>query len=446
MPGLTALGAGTPFPLTYEQDRFHTKTRSDGWSHKNVQLGFEILGDLDTDALTDAVRAFVVRHDALHLQMDPVPGPHPQQWTRPIAADEEVVRRVNVKAASPAQFSRYASVLLSRDCVTPWSYGTQRPFSIRLLRHDAHHHALLATFQNLVFDGRAHHLFGHEVWRHYQALRDGEPLPDTAPSFAEAAVRQRAGTGVRQRERALASWRERLTALTRLSWSAPEGTGHSEAGGTVGGELSGGTVAALRDTCAEFRFTVLQTTVSFFVAALAARTGRTEVGLWTSMDSRSSRDADVVGMFAGSCPLVVRDAAADTQSVRTQVRDQLLTALRHQGLTAGDIATLTREAEEENAAPVSRDVYVNLRRFDGNSTVADDAGRLRITDDAYPLHRITFQDGFALHLRCTEFRDRLCVDLLYDGRRADRLLARSILDDVLAGITAVAGGARPGAA
>ncbi|WP_405853924.1 condensation domain-containing protein [Streptomyces sp. NBC_01515] len=445
MSGLTGFGAGTPFPLTYEQDRFHTKTRSSGWSHKNVQLGFEILGDLDTGALTDAVRAFVLRHDALHLQMAPAPGPHPQQWTRPIAADEEVVRCVNVKAASPGQFSRYASALLSRDCVTPWSYGTQRPFRIRLLRHDENHHALLATFQNLVFDGRAHHLFGHEVWRDYQALRNGEPLPDNAPSFAEAAVRQRAKTGVRQRERAVASWRERLAALTRLSWTAPAGSDHTEAGGMVGDELSGRTVAALRGTCAEFRFTVLQTTVGFFVAALAARTGRTEIGLWTSMDSRSSRDADVVGMFAGSCPLVVRDAAADALSVRTQVRDQLLNALRHQGLTAGDIAVLTREAEEVGGAPVNRDVYVNLRRFEGDSTVTDDGGRLRITDDAYPLQRITFHDRFALHLRCTEFRDRLCVDLLYDGRRADRRLARSILDDMLAGITAATGGARPGA-
>ncbi|MGY4923058.1 condensation domain-containing protein [Streptomyces sp. 900105755] len=442
MSGLTRPPAGTPFPLTYEQDWFHTKTRSDGWSHKNVQLGFEIRGDLDTGALAAAVRAFVVRHDALHLQLAPDPGPHPRQWTRYIGADEEVVQRLNVKAASPGQFSHYASALLSRDCVTPWSYGTQRPFRIRLLRYDANHHALLATFQNLVFDGRAHHLFGHEVWRDYEALRNGEPLPDAAPSFAAAAVRQRARTSGRQRERALASWRERLAFLTRTSWTAPAGDRRTESG-AVGEELPAATVAALRGLCAEFRFTVLQSTVGFFVAALAARTGMAEVGLWTSMDSRSSRDTDVVGMFAGSCPLTIRDATADALAVRTQVRDQLLNALRHQGLTAEDLAALTREAEETGGAPVSRDIYVNLRRYEGESSVPDDGGRLRITADAYPLHRITFHDTFALHLRCTEFRDRLCIDLLYDGQRADRRLARSILDDMLAGITAAVRGARP---
>ncbi|MFJ9626764.1 condensation domain-containing protein [Streptomyces sp. NPDC101175] len=444
MPGVTAPGAGVPFPLTYEQDRFHTKTRADGWSHKNVQLAFEILGDLDTDALADAVRAFVVRHDALHLQLDPAPGPHPRQWTRRIDADEEVVQRLNVKAASPEQFSRYASALLSRDCVTPWSYGAQRPFKIRLLRRDEQHHALLATFQNLVFDGRAHHLFGHEVWRDYEALRRGQSPPGTARSFAEAAVRQRAATPARQRERTLASWRERLTLLTRTAWTGPAGACRTDPG-TVGAELPAATVAALRDLSAEFRCTVLQSTVGHFVAALAARTGRSEVGLWTSMDSRTSQDADVVGMFAASCPLVIRDAGADAPSVRAQVREQLLNALRHQRLTADEIADLTRAAEETGGAPVSRDIYVNLRRYEGNSSVPDDGGRLRITADAYPLHRITFHDSFALHLRCTEFRDRLDIDLLYDGHRADRRLARTLLDDMLTVIHSAVDGPHAGA-
>ena len=329
MPDLTAPAPLTPFALTYEQDRFHTKTRSSGWVHKNVQLAFEILGDLDTDALVAAVRAFVARHDALHLQMAEDPGPHPQQWTRAVGAEEEVVRCVKVRATSPEQFSRYASTLLSRDCVTPWSYGTRLPFVIRLLRYDEHHHALLATFQNLVFDGRAHHLFRHELWRDYETLRGGEALPGTAASFAAAAVRQRARTDRRQRERALASWRERLEFQARTSWTVPAVARRAE-GGAVSAELPAATVTALRDVCARTRSTVLQWTVGAFVAALAARTGRAEVGLWTSMDSRSTRDQDVVGMFAGSCPLTVTDATAGAPAVREQVRDQLLNALKHQ--------------------------------------------------------------------------------------------------------------------
>ncbi|MEU8434942.1 condensation domain-containing protein, partial [Streptomyces sp. NPDC029216] len=415
---------GAPLPLTYEQDWFHAKTRTDGWAHKNVRLGFEILGDLDTDALLTAVRAFVARHDALHLQLRPDPGPQPWQWTRPLGTREQVVTYQKVGAASPGQFSRYASALLSRDTVTPWRYGEQRPFTIRLLRHDAGRHALLATFQNLVFDGRAHHLFGHEVWRDYELLRRGGTPPDTAPSFAEAAARQRAGAGAAQRERTLASWRERLGFLARTAWVRPDGAVAGEEG-TVRAELDGPATLALRRACEERRTTVLQWTVGSFVHALASRTGRTEIGLWTSMDSRPSRDRDVVGMFAGSCPLTVTDAAGHPDAVREQVRGRLLNALRHQRLTAEEMAALTREAEEEHGAPAGRDVYVNLRRFEGDDGGSREPGPLRVTADAYPLRRITFADGHALHLRCAEYRDRLVVGLHYDGRRAGRPLARA---------------------
>ncbi|MGW2250682.1 condensation domain-containing protein [Kitasatospora sp. NPDC001660] len=445
MPDLTAApgpapawpAPGTPVPLTYEQDWFHTKTRTDAWAHKNVRLGFELLGDLDTDALLTAVRAFVTRHDALHLQLPPDPGPHPLQWTRPIDAREQVVECQKVGATSPEQFSRYVSALLSRDCVTPWQYGEQRPFTIRLLRYDAGRHALLATFQNLVFDGRAHHLFAHEVWRDYAAVRRGEPVPDSAPSFAQAAARQRAGTTPAQRERALADWSERLGFLARTAWVRPDGATATEAG-RLQAELDARTTVALRRACEERRLGLLQWTVGSFVHALAARTGRAEVGLWTSMDSRPSRDRDVVGMFAASCPLVVTEAGGDPDAVRGRVRAQLLNALRHQRLTAEEITAVTSETEARHGTPVGRDIYVNLRRFDGDYAGSRDAGPLRITADAYDLRRIAVTDIHALHLRCTEFRDRLLIGLRYDGQRVGRPLARAVLDDVLGAAAATA--------
>ncbi|MFD9126512.1 condensation domain-containing protein [Kitasatospora sp. NPDC059571] len=445
MPDLTPTrpASSAPVPFTHEQDWFHTKTRTDAWAHKNVRLGFEILGDLDTDALLTAVRAFVTRHDALHLQLPPEPGPHPEQWLRPIGATEQVVACQQVAAVSPEQFNRYVSAILSRDCVTPWRYGEQRPFAIRLLRYDAGRHALLATFQNLVFDGRAHHLFAHEVWRDYESVRRGDPVPVRAPSFAEAAARQRAGTTPAQRERALADWRERLGFLARTRWVRADGAkagdgGPAAEGGMLRAELDGPTTAALRHTCERARLGLLQWTVGSFVHALASRTGRTEVGLWTSMDSRPPRDRDVVGMFAASCPLVVTDADGDPDAVRGRVRAGLLNALKHQRLTAAEITAVTREAEAQHGAPVGRDVYVNLRRFEGDHAGVRDTGALRITADAYELRRIAVTDLHALHLRCTEYRDRLLIDLRFDGLRVDRPAARAILDDVLAAAAAQA--------
>ncbi|MER6214396.1 MULTISPECIES: condensation domain-containing protein [unclassified Streptomyces] len=430
MPVLNA-PAG-PVPLTFEQERYLAKTRAGGWTTKNVRLSYEILGPFDTELFTEAVRAFVARHDALRLRLAEDGAGGWAQQAHPLVDDETVVERQAVTAASAEQFSRYASALLSRDFVQPWD-GERRPFALRLLRRDAGHHAFLANFPNLVFDGRAHQLFASEIWRDYRALLRGEPAACEAPSFAAAALGQRTRTGPLLRERARDSWRERLGEAVRSPWERPSGAVATE-DGSCRAELSGPAVEALRAACERERCTPLQRVVAAFVGALAQQAGQRRVALWTSMDSRLTRQQDVVGMFAASCPLVVREPGAAPEAVLGTVRGQLLEALRHQRVTSADVAALTAEAEAGAGRPYGRDIVLHLRRFDGPSGRTAQDGALRITPDAYPLRRITFDNPAALHLRCDEHRDRIVLDLLYDGGRVGRPLARAVLDGLVHGL------------
>ncbi|MBT2453666.1 condensation domain-containing protein [Streptomyces sp. ISL-86] len=439
MPVLT--GPTGPVPLTFEQERYLAKTRAGGWTTKNVRLSYEVLGPFDAELFTESVRSFVARHDALQLRLTgggadgPVPGGQPGEWAQEVhrlGSGEPVVERQGVNAASAEQFSRYASALLSRDFVQPWD-GEQRPFAFRLLRRDAEHHAFLANFPNLVFDGRAHQLFAREIWRDYRALMRGEPLPEQAPSFVAAALDQRSRTGPLPRERARASWRDRLGQAVRSPWECPSGAVATE-DGRCRAELAGPAVDALRAACEQERCTPLQRVVAAFVRALAEHAGQRRVALWTSMDSRLTRQQDLVGMFAASCPLVVRDPGAAPEAVLGEVRGQLLEALRHQRVTSADVAEAVREAEAGAGRPYGRDIVLNLRRFDGPAGRAAQDGALRITADAYPLRRITFDNPAALQLRCDEHQDRIVLDLLYDGGRVGRPLAQAVLDGLVRGL------------
>lgn len=437
MPDVTSAESidptGPRIPFTYEQEWYRADTRGSRGTHKNVRLSYEILGALDPDALTEALRAFVVRHDA--LRMDPLPADpqHPTgaQRIRGLDPHETLVHGQSVTAVSAEQFSRYASAVLSRDFTRPWAEGQERPLCLRLLRYGPDHHALLATFQNLVFDGRAHHVFAREIWRDYEALRAGAPIPLTAPSFAEAAVEQRTAHGPRHLARARASWRERVEFAARHSWVRPRGA-TATAGGSVRGHLGAAATLRLRRACASYRCTVLQKVVASFVQALARTADVPRVALWTTMDSRRSRHQDLVGMLAGVCPLTVRDPAAAPQAVTEEVRDGMLDALRHQQLTADELMALGREFSPEGDAPLSRDVLVSLRRFeDDYRPVRHGGGDLRITADAYPLRRTALIDSSALHLRCDEYRDRILVDLRHDGDRVGQPLAQTVLDRLL---------------
>ncbi|KOU18271.1 hypothetical protein ADK52_30755 [Streptomyces sp. WM6372] len=434
MPVLT--GPTGPVPLTFEQERYLAKTRAGDWTTKNVRLSYEILGPFDSELFTEAVRAFVARHDALRLRLTADGGGagagERAQEVHPLGSDEPVVERQAVSAASTEQFSRYAAALLSRDFVDPWD-GERRPFALRLLRRDADHHAFLANFPNLVFDGRAHQLFAREIWRDYRALLRGEPVPERAPSFAAAALDQRSRTGPLLHERARASWRDRLDQAVRSPWERPSGAVATE-DGRCRAELSGPAVDALRAACERERCTPLQRVVAAFVRALAEHAGQRRVALWTSMDSRLTRQQDLVGMFAASCPVVVRDPGAAPEAVLGEVRGQFLEALRHQRVTSADVAELTGGAEAGAGRPYGRDIELNLRRFDGPSGRTAQDGALRITPDAYPLRRITFRSPAALQLRCDEHRDRIVLDLLYDGGRVGRPLARTVLDGLVHGL------------
>jgi hypothetical protein len=419
-------GAGTA-PLTYEQDRYLARTRHQLSAHKNVRLGYEILGELDPAALAAALAGFVHRHDALRLELLTDAAGTPRQRVRPVRADEEIVTCQRVGSASADQFSRYASAVLSRDVITPWEPGGVRPFTFRLLRRDENHHALLATFQNIVFDGRSHHLFDSELWRDYQALVRGESIPRTAPSFVAAAERQRSRSGPEQLARSRASWRERLRFVARHPWTPPPGTTVTE-DGALHIALDGRATADLREACERRRCTPMQWLVSCFVRAVAQCAGQQRLGLWTSMDTRGSRDGELVGMFAGTCPLTISQPGADPGTVLAEVRSQLLTALRHQQLTADDVTDLLLETERETGAPATQDIYLNLRRFGGNAEPVRSDSSLRVTGDAYPLRRITQTNSSALHLRCNEYRNGIGIDLLFDGRRVGRPLAQAIAD------------------
>ncbi|MGW0648049.1 condensation domain-containing protein [Streptomyces umbrinus] len=416
------------FPLTYEQDRYDFRARHFGL-RKNVGISYEILGPLDRELFEQAVHAFVLRHDALQMDLLPVSnvaGQTRTQSVRPLSEGEHVLRHQQVKAASVEQFARYASVTFARDFVAPWP-DAGRPFTLRLLRQAPDRHAFLATFQNLVFDGRAHHLFGREVWRDYTTLLAGEAISQTAPSFAAAALRQRTTAGPRHLARARENWRERLEFDAEHRW---ERIGAASDDGIVRTQLGTDAVLALREACRREHCTVMQWLVAAFARAVGRCSGRPRLSINMTMDTRGRAEQDVVGMFAGAGLLMVRDALASLPEARAEVRQQMLAALRYHQLTAEDV----RRLDPSEPRP-ARDIFVNLRRFDEDYNSAATVGPLRAVADAYPLRGITFTNPSALHLRVDEYRDRIFVNLLFNGERVGGTLARVILRHLVADTT-----------
>ncbi|MDH6222092.1 condensation domain-containing protein [Streptomyces pseudovenezuelae] len=423
-----------PVPFTYGQDRYYAQSPGPGVSRKNVWYACEITGEFDPALFEQAVDSFVRRHDALCMDLLPTAGKDPvrAQRVRPLGVTEKTVDHQAVKASSAQQFSRYASLLLSRDFVAPWPDGG-RPFKFRLLRRDGECHAFLATFQNLVFDSRALDLFSREIWRDYTALVRGESVPWTASSFAEAAHRQRKSFGIAHMERVRDSWRDRLAHEAHHSWRCPEGAVPTESG-VVEEVLSGEVMDAIRETSRSAGCTVMQCIVSAFVRALYRHSGRKEVSLWTSMDSRRSAEHDVVGMFASAGPLKVCDAGAGFLDVCAEVGGQMLDALRFQQMDSQGLRTLIREFEVDGRK-LDPGIFINIRQIEREMAPTRQEEALRVDSSAYPLMGISWVDTYALHLRCDEYLDGIEVSLLFDGQRVGRPLAQNIAKSLIDGLS-----------
>ncbi|MFJ4851601.1 MULTISPECIES: condensation domain-containing protein [unclassified Streptomyces] len=435
-------GLPAPGPLTYEQEWYLRRVRGSTYTRRNVRLCYRILGPLDTERFEEAVRLFVTRHDALRMALVPSGSDAPATAQRllPIRPDDRPIDGQHVTAVSTGQFSHYAAALFSRDVITPFA-DRGRPFSLRLLRHDPEHHAFLATFDNVFFDGRAHDLFSREVWRDYAALGDtaADPPPVTAPSFARAARDQREGRGPRRLERARASWQRRTEFAAGNRWRELDVA--PTASGSVHATIPEALLEALREYCRQARCTVMHWLVGSFARSLATHAGQRRLSLWTSLDSRPPAERDTVGMFAGPAPLAIGAPGAALPEVVAEVGAAMVDALRHQQLPAAELAALlgTPPGPGAAAGAIARDVYVNLRSFPGSVRPPRGDSTLRITPDAYPLRRIALVDSSALHLRCNEYRDAVMIDLVFDGRRVGEPLARAIADQITSDAAAVTG-------
>lgn len=423
-----------PIPLTYEQDRHYARSLRDTWPHRNVRVSFRIEGPLDVDAFGQAVRAFASRHDALQMKVVPRVGGTPAQRVDPYDPGEQIMITQRVGASSVDQFSRYVEAVFTADVRKPWADDSQRPFTFRLFQLDEQHHAFLATFQRVVFDGRSHQLFGDEVWRDYHLIRQGRPIPGRAGSFADAAIRQRARFSPEHKERATALWRARLDFLAENWWATPVDPAPPTDQDSVGHVLESDVTAGLREWCLQNRCTPMQWITSSFVASVAEQTGRAGVGFWTTINSRTAAERDVVGMFTAACPLVISDARADSYSVLKQTREAIISSIRYAQLDWHDITELM-SGFADPAVPGFEDIYVNLLQFDADyGSPAADEPELRITADAYPPRGLRLLSNPALHLRCEEFRDLIRIKIIFNSERAGQPVAQAVLDGMMKGI------------
>ena len=208
-PPLERVQGSGPAPMSFAQERlWRSSQTAAGRLGHTIAVPVRILGELDRDALQEAIGYLVGRHDVLRTTFGERDG-RPVQLVHP--AREVELPCTDLRLLPGAR--RRARQLLAREARRPFDLERGPLLRMRLVRVRKNEHWLLRVNHHAISDGWSWQMFFRELAACYEARVRGEPfpLPPEPPfryrDFAEWQRRLLAPGGPRYR-RELDWWRE----------------------------------------------------------------------------------------------------------------------------------------------------------------------------------------------------------------------------------------------
>jgi hypothetical protein len=197
-------------PLSFAQQRlWFLDQLAPGSSAYNMPTAvINLVGRLDTGALSNALRHIINRHDILRTRFQDVAGEPRQsigdadpEWSLPV-----IDLRHLVSAEQTREIDRIATV----EAATPFDLSSGPLFRFKLLIVRPDEHLLLITFHHIISDGWSLGIFYQELSSFYTALITGQRavLPALPVQYTDFAQWQHRDP--ERYERQLEYWMEQL--------------------------------------------------------------------------------------------------------------------------------------------------------------------------------------------------------------------------------------------
>lgn len=269
----------------------------------NVELFFEVTGELDPALFEVALTELCRRHAVLHSVYEPGEPPvqrHLPDWRpQPRIQNLEGRDETEVRAAVAAAVERSLRF---------FDIESEVPFELELLTISSNEHLLIGHLHHIATDGWSISLLFEDLERVYHALEQGlDPASlEPAAQYEAFAARQRqymAGDGV---EAARNHWRSvyRGAGAATVPPAAMSPGESGESSRYVNVLLGPERAAAVRAYAQRQRITVYNTLLSAFAQFLAGLTGDDEVLIGTSTAGRQGGTDDrCLGLFISPMPL-----------------------------------------------------------------------------------------------------------------------------------------------
>ncbi|MGK7876653.1 MAG: amino acid adenylation domain-containing protein [Xenococcaceae cyanobacterium] len=364
IPSLEAIPRdGQPLPLSWAQERLWFLYQLEGESATyNIPGAVRITGHLNPNALENAVREIIRRHEVFRTRFPSVNGT-PRQVIESV--DFFCLKREDWQHLSPSQQEIKLREYRKLQLEIPFNLATGPVWRISLLELSTTESILLMTMHHIIFDGWSIGIFLQELSSLYQAYSQGEPspLPELSIQYADYSQWQRNWFSGEVRLHQLDYWQKQLAdapELLQLPTDKPRPPVPTYFGKiqtfTINPELTD----QLQQLSQKMGTTLFMTLLATFAILLYRYSSEKDILIGTPIANRTRAEIEpLIGFFVNT--LVLRTKFKSDRTFRellSQVREVSLQAYAHQDVPFEQVVEALQPERNLSHSPLFQVMFV----------------------------------------------------------------------------------------
>ena len=351
------------FPLSWTQEGLWFLNQLEGSSATyNMPRALRINGNLDINALEQALSEIVRRHEVLRTSFQTVNG-IPIQVIHP-----EATLNIKVLDLQHLETTERETVLqqqVQQEAITPFNLEIAPLIRCSLLQLDAEEYVLLLNMHHIVSDGWSMGVLIQELSSLYQAFGAGEPSPlaELPIQYADFAVWQRQWLSGEVLETQLNYWQQQLAGapeLLKLPTDRPRPSVQTYRGATQTFSLNTDLTEKLQTLSRESGTTLFMTLHAAFSTLLYRYSGQSDILIGSPIANRNRSEIEsLIGFFLNT--LVLRTSFEDHpsfESLLTKVRETTLKAYEHKDVPFEQVVEALQPQRSLSHSPLFQVMFV----------------------------------------------------------------------------------------
>ncbi|MFP2930664.1 amino acid adenylation domain-containing protein, partial [Pyxidicoccus sp. 3LG] len=347
---------GAALPVSFAQQRLWLLDQLEpGNATYNLPTAVRLTGELDAEALQQALTELVRRHESLRTTIREQHG-EPIQVIAPVA--ELPLRGVDLTALG-ATAPDEARRLLAEEAARGFDLATGPLLRAVLMKLAPAEHVLVLNMHHIVSDGWSMEVLVRELTVLYAAHVTGQPapLPLLPVQYADFAAWQRSWLKDEVLERQLTWWRQQLSGsapVLELPTDRPRPAVQSNRGAYHPLQLSRAVTDALQALCQREGVTPFMALLAAWQLLLARYSGQDDISVGSPIAGRTRAETEgLIGFFVNT--LVLRTRLSEAPSFRallSQVRRTTLGAYARQDLPFEELVKAVNPERSLGHAPL----------------------------------------------------------------------------------------------